>query len=327
MKVRLKDVAQRAGVAVNTASMILNKRPNCWASKKTGERVFKAAAELRYKPSRTAVALRLGKFHTIGLLVPDLQNPHWALLAQLLQVELQKHGYDLMIESSHSSLEREISCVENILDRQVDGLIACLLHPEPHRTLLELHFGGGKPVITITPKNGTPPPVDGLILDNEPGRLEALAHLAELGHRHVAILEVSEEAATPALEGLQISHEICECTLAGAHEAASRLLSLPSRPTAILAHNDFTALGVIRAATDKGVRVPEELSVIGSDNAPIGSFMPVALTTVEFPIDKIVAEAASFILRRIKERGQGQPNHQIHSSRLVRRESTTKAPR
>src|SRR5688572_10183416 len=140
MKVRLKDVAARAGVAINTASTILNRRPNSWASKETEERVFRAAQELGYKPNRAAVALRSGKFNSIALLIPDLHNPFYCAFADLLEREAEKRNYDLLVESWRTDLDRERHCLEDIVDREVDGVAAMLSDNPPHRAFLAEQF-------------------------------------------------------------------------------------------------------------------------------------------------------------------------------------------
>ena len=98
-KIRLKDVAAAAGVAVNTASTILNRRPNSWASKETEERVFKAASELGYRPNRAALGLRIGRFNAVGLLVADINNPFYTAFAHFLTLEAERQGYDVVIET------------------------------------------------------------------------------------------------------------------------------------------------------------------------------------------------------------------------------------
>src|SRR5690606_19764062 len=106
-KVRLKDVAERAGVAVNTASTILNQRPNAWASKETEARVFEAAKELGYRPSRTARALQSGRYNSICLFIPDLTNPFSATLADELAVAVEERCYSLLVENCRTSLVRD----------------------------------------------------------------------------------------------------------------------------------------------------------------------------------------------------------------------------
>jgi LacI family transcriptional regulator len=103
-KVRLKDVAERAGVAVNTASTILNRRPNSWASKETEARVFQAAKELGYRPSKTARALQSGRYHSIGLLIQDLTNPFFSTVADEIEAVVEERGFDLIVENCRSSL-------------------------------------------------------------------------------------------------------------------------------------------------------------------------------------------------------------------------------
>ena len=115
-KVRLKDVAERAGVAVNTASTILNRRPNSWASKETEERVFNAAKELGYRPSKTARALQSGRYNSIGFLIQDLTNPFYATLADELEAAVEEHGYDLLIENCRSSIVREKHVFADLAD-------------------------------------------------------------------------------------------------------------------------------------------------------------------------------------------------------------------
>jgi LacI family transcriptional regulator len=115
-RIRLKDVAERAGVAVNTASTILNRRPNSWASKETEARVFQAARELGYRPSKTARALRSGRYHTIGLLIQDLTNPFFSTLADELEAAVEERGYDLLVENCRSSLVREKHLLADLED-------------------------------------------------------------------------------------------------------------------------------------------------------------------------------------------------------------------
>ena len=122
MRARLKDVAEKAGVAPNTASTILNRRPNSWASKETEERVFAAAKELGYRPSRAALGLRLGSFKTVGLVIPDLHNPVYTTFADLLEQRMREHGYDLIVEHSRTDVNYEKHCLDSILDRQIDAV-------------------------------------------------------------------------------------------------------------------------------------------------------------------------------------------------------------
>ncbi len=337
MKVRLKDVAERAGVAVNTASMILNRRPNSWASKATEERVHQAAADLDYRPSRAAVALRLGKFNTIGLVVPDLQNPYFSRVAELLETKLEAHGYDLVIESSQLSVDLEVKRLRSILERQVDGAICFLLDNEKHRPLLVEQFERGKPLLAFEEAFGPELPVDSVAINFTDGMMETVSHLVGHGHRRiaffVAVTEGQPEGERPsAVRRMLSTHGIpeenlmlvrCGPTIQNARQAARELFAMgDDRPTAVVAHNDLSAVGVIRGGADLGLQAPRDFSVVGVDNTVIGEHLPVALTTVELPDDKMVTEAIALLMRRMESPKYAGPQRTEFSSRLVVREST-----
>jgi LacI family transcriptional regulator len=188
MKVRLKDVAARAGVAINTASTILNRRPNSWASKATEQRVFVAAEELGYKPNRAAVALRSGRFNSIALLLPDLHNPFYCAFADLLEREAEKHRYDTLIESWRMDLERERHCLGDIMDREVDGVAALLSDHASHREFLADQFKRGRPFVALSQVGGAALPVDSVLADFTGGLRDALTALWELGHRRFGFI-------------------------------------------------------------------------------------------------------------------------------------------
>ncbi len=340
MRVRLKDVAARAGVAVNTASTILNRRPNSWASKETEERVFKAAAELGYRPNRAAVGLRHGRCNTIALLVADLHNPYFTTFADLLEVEAERHGYDVLIESWRTDLEREKHCLEYIMDRQVDGVAAFFSDAETHRLFLEQQFQIGRPFVGMSFTGGKPLPVDSVLVDFAGGLKEAIEHLCSFGHRRFAFLsalaEGQESGSRPELfrrllaekgistEDFDSVH--CDHSIESARTAALELLKRPvkERPTALIALNDLSAIGALRAAVECGVRVPEELSVVGVDDIPLARFLPIALSTIAQPLEEMARKTAEMLIERIEGQNQLEPREAVFSTRFIPRESTGK---
>src|SRR5262245_49348727 len=188
MKVRLKDVAARAGVAINTASTILNRRPNSWASNATEQRVFVAAEELGYKPNRAAVALRSGRFNSIALLLPDLYNPFYCMFADLLEREAEKRMYDTLIESWRMDLARERHCLGDIMDREVDGVAALLSDHASHQEFLADQFKRRRPFVALSQTGGAALPVDSVLADFTNGLREAVSRLFELGHRRFGFI-------------------------------------------------------------------------------------------------------------------------------------------
>ena len=338
MRSRLKDVALRAGVAVNTASTILNRRPNSWASKETAARVFKAAEELGYEPSRAAVALRMGKFNTIGLIVPDLQNPFYATLAETFETKIAPHGYNLILESSHADVRREADHLRSITSRQVDGLVCILIDPERNQATLQEYRERGKAVVSMHETGILNVLVDAVTVNFRAGTTQAVQYLIGLGHRQIAFLlavcEGQREGERPEVfrelvrecgfRPEDVSFVRCGHTIASARAATSQLLnrSPGQRPTAVLAHNDLAAIGVIRGALDLGLTVPGDLSVIGVDHTPIGQHLTTALTTVEQPVDRMVSEAVGLLLRRMEEPHYAETQQRTFSTRLILGEST-----
>jgi len=337
-RVRLQDVADKAGVAVNTASVILNNRSYCWASQATQERVFHAAEELGYRASKAAVGIRLGKFHNIGVVLPDLENPHYMASARLLEAEAQERGYDLLIEHSRMDLSREASCLENIFERQVDGVIWHAIDAVAHLPLLERMWRRGLPMVVLTAKPSRPLPADSITVDFDNGIRAALKHLASLGHRKIGFvssLAVGQSdggrlnlfAALARLENLIFRDDWMITTdhrIPRVQEAFERALKLwgDVRPTGVICLNDMAAIAVIRGAKVSGLRVPGDLSVIGIDDIPLAAFLTPTLTTIRQPAGEIARAAVHQLLTRIESDDFPPPVHSDFPSSLMVREST-----
>ncbi len=340
MRARLIDVAARAGVAPNTASTILNNRPDSWASKETRERVMLAAKELNYRPSKAAQAVRLGRFNTIGLVVPDLHNPFYPVLADYLDQAVAAHGYDLILEHSRNDLAAEQHSFQSILDRQVDGVALIVSDPDLHRPFLAGLAKSGPPAVALAAKPDVTLPVDSVVSDFSPGFAQAITHLIGLGHRRFAFLcalaKGQDDGKRPELfrsllgaKGIapeDISFVRCEHHIASARDAFRVLLRQTKgrRPTALIAMNDLSAIGAMRAAADEKLQVPRDLSIVGVDNIPLGEFLPVALTTISQPIKEMVARTANLLVQRIDGKALRRPSQTVFPTELLIRESTAR---
>lgn len=338
MRARLIDVAARAGVAPNTASTILNNRPDSWASKETRERVLLAAKELNYRPSKAALGVRTGRYNTIGLVVPDLHNPFYPVLADYLDQAIAAHGYDLILEHTRNDLASEQHCFQSILDRQVDGVALIVSDPELHRPFLAGLAQSGPPAVALAAKPDVPLPIDSVVSDFSQGFAQAIDHLIGLGHRRFAFLcalaKGQDDGRRPELfrsllgaKGIapeDIFFVRCEHHIASARDAFRDLLrrTKAKRPTALIALNDLSAIGAIRAATDENLCVPRDLSVVGVDNIPLGEYLPVALTTISQPITEMVACTASLLIQRIVGKAPARASQTNFPTSLVVREST-----
>jgi LacI family transcriptional regulator len=336
MKIRLKDVAARAGVAINTASTILNRRPNSWASKETEERVFRAAQELGYKPNRAAVALRSGKFNSIALLIPDLHNPFYCAFADLLEREAEKRGYDLLVESWRTDLEREKHCLEDIVDREVDGVAAILSDNSPHRGFLAEQFKRGRPFVALSAAGGAALPVDSVQTDFSDGLSDAIDALYELGHRRFGFVcalakgqadghrqELFREMLSAKGIGPDGFHFArCDHTIDGAHAAAHELLKVKKgRPTAIIALNDLAAIAVMRAAAQLQISIPGEVSIVGVDDIPLAQFLPVSLSSIKQPMEQMAEKTCSLLFERIEQPDKKHLEQAVFPTSFVARES------
>lgn len=337
---RLVDVAKASGVATNTASMILNQRPNCWASEATKKKVKEAAERLGYRPNRIALAVQRGCYNTIGLMITDLNNPFFSHFASQLELAAEKKGFNLIIEHSRFDLDRENRCLDNLLDRQVDGIIAHLVDPNAQKSILEEKIKYGVPIVVLGPQTNPSFPVDSIATDFEDGLRQALLHLKELAHSRIGFIRTLAQnqvdsrqdgfftvATRLGFAARDLSFEASDQSLAGAKKAFNRLIkNSERRPTAVIGLNDLCAIASLRGAWEAGLRVPQDISVIGFDNISLSDYTCPSLTTIAQPIPQICLEAMEILLDRILGKSKGGPAPKTLSSKLIIRESTGPAP-
>jgi DNA-binding LacI/PurR family transcriptional regulator len=344
MKARLKDVAARAGVAVNTASTILNHRPNSWASKATEERVFKAAKDLNYRPSRAAVGLRLGSFRTIGLVLEDIHNPFYTTCTDLLEERMREYGYDLIIENTRNDPAIKKRCMDSILDRQIDALVYFMDSDEMHKQYMRKAEAMGLHVVAMAAHSDEERPFDVVEIDFQSGLRAAVEHLIGLGHRRFAFLTAIAKDHDPGerpkfFRDLLKAHKLPDDAIhmiPSEHDLQSVLgtfghfldtLKTP-RPTALIAMNDVAAIAAMRASHERGIKIPEDLSVVGVDNIPIGAFLQPALTTIAQPMKQMADATAEILIQLLENKKEPKnPMRLTFESEFVIRESTGAAPR
>ena len=334
----LHDVAKKAGVAVSTVSGILNNRSDSWCSRQTRERVLAAAQTLDYRPNLMARALRLSRFQAATLVVPDLTNPLFALLARSIQRAMEQSGYELLIEDTEESLDREKKILNEVGSHNTDGLIfvpsgdlshiAARLH-EISRTFPVVQFGPAMPDTRI----------DTVEADFSKSQREAIDHLVGLGHRSIGYVDslgdsfdgihrvaIFREQLRQA--GMVVDEKNlirCRHNAADVRVATARWASETrpgERATAFLCTNDLTALGSIRGFLDAGLTVPEDFSVVGFDDIPLASYFPHPLTTIAQPVAEVAAAASRTLIDRIVGKLQGPATHQVFYTSLVMRETT-----
>jgi LacI family transcriptional regulator len=331
----ISDVAARAGVGVGTVSRVLNGRSN--VSPVTRAKVVDAIAALKYRPSPVARNLSLRRTHVIGVVVPFFTSPSAVERVRGIASVLASSPYDLMLFDIESEDRREHAF--RLFDRgeRSDGLLLLSLVP-PDDEVERLQSARLPCVLVDAPHPAFP----SFVIDDVRGGELATSHLVELGHRRIAF--VGDKPPDPyrfassrdrtrgyeralAQAGIEPRPEYVREGTQSHHVArgiAIDLLRLPQRPTAIFAASDAQALGVLEAARILGLRVPEELSIVGFDDVEVAAY--VGLTTVRQPLFESGRRGAKLLLRMLSgDEPPGKPHAEQLPVELVVR-STTAAP-
>ena len=302
MVVTVRDVARKAGVSISTVSRALAVPEK--VAQETRARVEEAAAELGYQPNRAAAGLRAGRTNAVGLMVPDLSNPYFAMVAQGVAEAARSHGLGVFVVDFEESTELEVELLRS-LAHQTDGLILA----SPRSLEADRAAAGAKPVVVI---NQDPPLAVGC--DYRQGAAQALEHLAALGHRRVAYVagpatswsdRRRREGLLARAEGLGVEVVVVgpqRPTVDGGGDAAQAVLE--SGVTAAITFNDVVAVGLVRAVQARGGRVPDDLSVIGFDDTFLAPLVTPALTSVGADLRDLGRRAADLLVERLARPGQ-----------------------
>jgi LacI family transcriptional regulator len=334
------DVAQRAGVSGATVSYVLNgvKGGRVPISDVTQQRVMDAIDELGYEPDARAQALRSGSTNTIGLIIPDLQNPHFCEYASGVEKAARAAGYHILLSSTTLDDEYAVEIFKDLSRRRFDGLIitgSFILESAEALAILARIRQRGLPIVEMSELYG----VDSVSADYRAATKEVVSYLLSLGHRRIGFiygvgthelgldrLEPYQESLTaaglPVEPGLVIE---CGPTIEDGYQAALQLLNLTPRPTSIIVINDLLATSTLRAAADLGLRVPDDLSVVGFDDISMANYLVPRLTTVTKNAYTAGQKAFGILLARMQT--PELPRQAIHiPAKLIIRESTGPAP-
>jgi LacI family transcriptional regulator, galactose operon repressor len=341
--VTLRDVAIRAGVHPATASRALNPETRILVSEDTARRVLDAAEALGYSPNPVARSLRTRRSHTVGVLIPDLNNPLFPPMVRGLEDRLAAAGYVALIGNTDSDDRRERMVFDQMRARHVDGLV--LATARLHHPLLAEAARAEIPVVLINrlAQDYSFPSVS---VDNERGVRMAVSHLAGLGHRRIAHIAGPQEMSTglsryrgfvTAMEssGLPVDSDLVVFAKAFTVEEGVRcarlLLDHGAGPdgsagcTAIAAGNDMLAVGCYAALDEAGLSCPEDISVVGFNDMPFIDRLRPPLTTIRFPHYQVGTEAAQLLLERIAEHA-GPVKILYLAPELIVRGSTARVP-
>ena len=337
------DVAKRAGVSRSTVSYVINEKADTILaiSEETRKRVLDAVEELGYVPDARAQSFRSGITHTIGLIIPDVRNPHFWEFAETIEQEARASGYNLLLSNTALNDNYAEDIFRDLSHRRIDGLImigAFIAQYEEARKILTTLLKRRLPIVEMTDHN-VDYEVDTVISDYRAATKEVMSHLFSLQHQRIGLIH---GAATPELivdrlepyqesileAGLLPDQELiakCGPTIEDGYQAAMQLLQLPERPTALVAINDLLAIGAMRAAWNLGLNVPADLSLVGFDDIHLAKYLVPPLTTVAKDTVEGGREAVRQLLARIADPDLPRQKASF-PARLIIRESTMQAP-
>ncbi|QBI19488.1 LacI family transcriptional regulator [Egibacter rhizosphaerae] len=331
--VTIHDVATRAETSIGTVSHVMSgKAP---VAPTTRDRVMRAADELGYRPNRVARSLILQQTHMIGMVVPDIANPFFAELAAAVENTARARDYCVVLGGVENDPERESIYIAELLERGVDGLLLAVTADSAAlgRVL------GDHPAVAIdrVPSGWS---ASSVTTDDRQALRLAVEHVVELNHQRIGFLGGDERLPLArgrraswreAMQGHRLApvwEDAGPFTMESGESAGERLMALPpsEAPTAVVAANDLLALGLLRAAQRRGVRVPEDLSIIGYDDIPYAELSMPALTTVAQPIRSVGQRATTLLLDLMNAETTNARALQL-APWVVVRQSTGPAPR
>jgi len=335
-----QDVAKFAGVSRATVSYVLNglNDGRVLISKETNKKVIEAIEELGYVPDASAQALRRGSTKTLGLIIPDMDNPHYWEYANGAEKEALASGYRLLLSSMELNIEHGEDIFKDLSRQRIDGLIlmgSFISRSEKSQKTLNQFLKRQLPIVEIRDNTDTDNNLDRVSSDYYLATKEVMSHLLSLGHRQIGLVYgvqepvLAEDRLLPYQEslraaGLPVQDDLiirCGTTIQDGYQAAESLLKRSNKPTAIIAVNDLLAIGAMRAAIDIGLKIPQDLSVVGYDDILLAKFMAPRLTTVSKDAVGVGRAAVKLLLARIQE--PDRPRQMLNvSPRVIIREST-----
>jgi len=338
----LSDVADAVGVTAMTVSRVVSGEG--YVSDGTRKKVLKVVKDLNYRRNGVARNLKRQFTETVGLVLGDISNPYSTELARGVRETLQKQGFNLFICISEHGAKEDIVAFESLANHSVDGIIVATRSNEAGNRYLRGLVETNVPIVAIG-RDFQHENVDLVSPDNLKGGFEATQHLIDLGHRRIGFLGASLGGGShlrrlqgylKALEHHSIllddrlitgrSEDTPEfsgySTEEIGFEGMKRLLSLPDPPTAVFARNDFTAIGAMRAIKESGLRIPEDIAIVGFDDIPLAGRLSPSLTTVRQPMRIEGQIAAEMLLERIGNQEATTRRERILDCELIVRESS-----
>ena len=330
----IRDVARRAGVSLQTISRVLNGKAE--VSPETRERILHVIRELDYRPSTQARGLATRKTYALALVIPDISNPFFADVTRGVEDEARARGYNVFLLSSDEDPAKELDCAALARQYRADGIILCSPRLD-EAGLRQLVSRLGSVVLVNREIEGEPVPC--VLVDNARGGYEATRHLLALGHRRIGIIvgptrTVSGRQRFVGYQralgeyGVDVDPALVAPGLPrvdSLERVVVGMLGQPRPPTAIFAYNDLVAAMAVAECIGRGLRVPDDISVVGFDGVQLASLVNPPLTTLEIPRHELGRSAVRMLLRS-SPRQNGELDRIVFAPRLRPAGSTAPPP-
>jgi DNA-binding LacI/PurR family transcriptional regulator len=329
----IKDVAREAGVSTATVSHVINKTRS--VSEATRQRVMRAIESCNYYPNAHARSLASGRSHTLGLLISDISNPFFPELVKTIETVAFEKGYDVILSNTDYNDERTLHYVQRFIERKVAGV--ALMTSELDTTLIDELARYHVPVVFLD-IGSAGVCMSNLVVDYGAGIEEALRHLVGLGHSKIAYVGGPGHLRSAA-KRLEAFRQSMACQLPGAappviyegdfrleggRRAAREILASDELPTAVIVANDMMALGVMQECHERGIHVPDDISVVGFDDIAFAALSNPPLTTVRLSRAELGRQAVEALLATIRDSDRQGVEINI-PTHLVLRDSTAPA--
>lgn len=328
-RVTISDVATHAGVSKTTVSHVLSgRRPVALA---TRERVEVSIRELGYRPDGLARSLRTQRSHLVALLIPDITNPFYPVLARGLESGMDGAGYHVVICNTESRPDEELEFVAEMCDRRVDGIVLDSFAVGVDE--LRAVTGPNLPVVWIGAESADHPGIDVVKSDDEQGAFDATTHMIGRGRSRVAMIDGTPGSGTPRTNGYRRALAAAGLpetastirhggwTREGGANAMRSLLDLDERPDGVFCANDLMAIGAFDALREGGCRVPDDVALVGFDDIDAASLVSPSLTSVVNPAFETGRTAGGLLMERMTGAYAGPQRAVTLPCRLVERAS------
>lgn len=332
----IKDVAKRAGVSVTTVSRVLNNTAP--VNEATREKIMKAIEELNYTPSIIAQGMRTKKSKTVGVIIPDYINPFYHELFKYLEDAARREGYHVIIASTGEEASDEISYINDLINRNIDGIIVCSYRGAEETIEYLLDSSKKLPVIFMDNLQVNKP-VNAVYTDGYEGVKTITGHLIDMGHKEIAFIKplARYKVANDRYEGyvdavkeagLIFKQELVyegNYHIQSGYDAGKYFLTqVEVRPTAIVSATDLMAIGAMNYIKSQGLEIPQDIAIAGFDDIYMSRIITPPLTTYRQPIEKIAAEAVGLFIHKLNHPSAKNRQIALKGELIIRRSTDIK---